>query len=168
MTQREVVKVIQQKETMVRNIAEKKRSVIVTGLSEDNIRNWQERKTKEEESIKILLNRISEEEDVFGEVEEYMRLSQYEDGKTRPIKITFKSQVAAESVLKNAWKLKDSQETKMIYVRRNMTEEERAKMREMLTQVRERNEARSEDDKKKFFWKVKNEKVWKWHIKERE
>lgn len=52
MAQSEIVKVIQQKETMVRNIAEKKRSIIVNGLREDNIRNWQERKRKEEERIK--------------------------------------------------------------------------------------------------------------------
>ncbi|MPC97330.1 hypothetical protein E2C01_092641 [Portunus trituberculatus] len=95
-----------------------------------------------------------------------MRLGKYEKGKTRAIKIMLKSQVTAEGLLSNAWKLKDAKETKMIYVRRNMTEEDRAKMRELTTEVREKNEARSEDDK--FFWKVKNEKVWKWWFNGRE
>ncbi|MPC48621.1 hypothetical protein E2C01_042401 [Portunus trituberculatus] len=77
-----------------------------------------------------------------------MRLGKYEEGKTRAIKIMLKSQVTAEGLLSNAWKLKDAQEMKMIYVRRSMTEEERAMMRELATEVREKNEARSEDDKK--------------------
>ena len=137
---------------MVRNIAEKKKCVVVSGLKEDNIRNWQERKIKEEEKINTMLNKISEEENAFGEVEEYMRLGKYEEGKSRAMKITLKSQVAAEHVLRNAWKLKNSQETNMIYVRRNMSQEERTKMREMVTEVRERNEARTEEEKK-FFGK---------------
>ncbi|MPC53022.1 hypothetical protein E2C01_046906 [Portunus trituberculatus] len=128
----------------------------MSGLREDNIRNWHERKKKEEERIRNLLNNISEEDDVFSEVEDYMRLGKYEEGKTRVIML--KSQVTAERLLSNAWKLKDAQEMKMIYVRRNMREEERAKMRELVTEVREKNEARSEDDKK-VFWKVKNECV---------
>ncbi|MPC74812.1 hypothetical protein E2C01_069188 [Portunus trituberculatus] len=78
------------KETIVRNIA-KRKSVIVSGLREDNIRNWQERKKMEEERIRNLLNQISEEDDVFSEVEDYMRLGKYEEGKTRAIKITLKS-----------------------------------------------------------------------------
>ena len=55
----------------------------------------------------------------------------------------------------------------MIYIRRNMTEEERVKVREMMTEARERNEARSEEEKKKFFWKVKNERLRKWWIGKR-
>ena len=58
--------------------------------------------------------------------------------------------MTAEELLNNAQKLKDAQET-IINVRRNMTEEERAKMRELPTEVREKNGARSEDDEK-FFW----------------
>ena len=42
--QREIVEVIQQKQVMVRNIAERKRSVLLSGLREDNIRNWKKRK----------------------------------------------------------------------------------------------------------------------------
>lgn len=168
LAQREIVRVLQQEETMVRNIAEKKKCVVVSGLREDNIRNWQERKNKEEEKIKTLLNKILEEENAFGEVEEYMRLGKYEEGKSRAMKITLKSQIAAEHLLRNAWKLKNSQETNMIYVRRNMSQEERAKMKEMVTEVRERNEARTEEEKKKFFWKIRNDKVWKWWTKERE
>ncbi|MPC84594.1 hypothetical protein E2C01_079337 [Portunus trituberculatus] len=46
LAQCQIVKVIQQKETMVMNIVKRKGSVIVNGLREDNIRNWQERKKR--------------------------------------------------------------------------------------------------------------------------
>ena len=49
-----------------------------------------------------------------------------------------------------------------------MTEEERVKVREMMTEAREKNEARSEEEKKKFFfWRVRNERLKKWWITER-
>ncbi|MPD05556.1 hypothetical protein E2C01_101305 [Portunus trituberculatus] len=65
-----------------------------------------------------LLNKISEEDDVFSEVEDYMRLGKYKEGKTRAIKKTLKSQVTAEGLLSNVWKLKDAQETKKKHDRR--------------------------------------------------
>ena len=84
----EVVKILQQNEDMVRNIAEKKKCVIVSGLKEEEIRNWQERKKKEDESIKSLLAKITGDgEDLTGEVEESVRLGQFEKGKNRPVKI---------------------------------------------------------------------------------
>ena len=168
LAQGEIVKVLQQKEAVIRNIAEKKRSVVVSGLKEEKTRDWQERRVKEEERVRTLVNKISEEENMFGEVEDYMRLGKYEEGKSRAMKITLKSQVATECLLRNAWKLKDSHGTKMIFVRRNMSQEERAKMRELVGEVKDKNEARTEEEKKQFFWKVRNDRVWKWWTKERE
>ena len=55
----------------------------------------------------------------------------------------------------------------MVYVRRNMTEEERAKMREFAKEVREKNKSRSEDDIK-ILWKLRNEAVRKWWFNGRE
>ena len=75
-SQREIVEVIQQKQVMVRNIAERKRSVLLSGLREDNIRDWKKGNKKEEEN---LLNKWSEEGDVFSKVD-YMRLGKYEEG----------------------------------------------------------------------------------------
>ena len=70
------MEVIQQKDTMVKNIAERKRSVLLSGLREDNIRDWKKGNKKEEEN---LLNKWSEEGDVFSKVD-YMRLGKYEEG----------------------------------------------------------------------------------------
>ena len=111
-----------------------------------------------------MLNKISDEKDMSGEVEEIMRLGTYEDGKDRPLKIKMKTQVAAEAILRDSWKLNGKDDMKMVYIRRNMTEEERVKVREMITEAREKNAARSEEEKKKFFWRVRNERLKKWWI----
>ena len=71
------MEVIQQKDTMVRNIAERKRSVLLSGLREDNIRNWKKRK-KREEKIRNLLNKMSEGDDVFSKVVDHMRKARHE------------------------------------------------------------------------------------------
>ena len=56
----------------------------------------------------------------------------------------------------------------MIYVRRNMSQEERIKMKEMVAQMKQKNEERTEEEKEKFFWKIRNDRLWKWWIKGRE
>ena len=104
----------------------------------------------------------------FAEMEESVRLGSYEEGKNRPLKLKMRSQVAAEAILRRAWKLKDHEETKAIYIRRNMTQEEREKVRELVTEMKERNEARSEEERNKFFWKVRNERLKKWWINQTE
>ena len=57
----------------------------------------------ENNRIRTLLNKITEEEDsLFGELEEYVRLGAYEEGKNRPLKLKLKSQTAAEAVIQSA------------------------------------------------------------------
>ena len=151
-SQSEMVKALKENEYVVRDIAEKKKCVIITGLREETNRNWQDRRDKENNRIKYLLNKISEEnEGLYTEIEESVRLGAYEEGKNRPLKLKLKSQVAAEALLRRAWKLKDHDDTKLIYIRRNMTQEERAKMKELVIEVKEKNEARTEEEKTKFF-----------------
>ena len=99
----EVVKMLKQNETVVREIAERKKCVIFWGLKEDANRNWQERKKNEEEKVQNLLNRISGEGNMSGEVEEIVRIGTYEEGKNRPLKMIMKSQVAAEALLRDSW-----------------------------------------------------------------
>ena len=132
-----------------------------------NLTNWQDRRDKENNRIKYLLNKISDENDesLYNEIEERVRLGAHEEGKSRPLKLKFKSQVAAEALLRKAWKLKDHVDTKSIYIRKNMTQEERTKIKELVNEVKEKNEARNEEEKTKFFWKVRNGRLKKWWIK---
>ncbi|MPC10952.1 hypothetical protein E2C01_003596 [Portunus trituberculatus] len=86
-------------------------------LREKTKRNWQDRRDKEKDRIKSLLNKISvEEEGLYAGVEECVRLGAFEEDKNRPLKLKLKSQVAAEALLRRALKLKDSEETKTIYI----------------------------------------------------
>mgnify|MGYP003334278300 FL=1 len=48
-----------------------------------------------------------------------------------------------------------------------MNEEERAKMSEMVKQVKTKNEMRSEAEKLKFYWRIRDQKVKKWYIEDR-
>ena len=164
-SQREMVKALKENEYVVRDIAEKKKCVIITGLSEETNRNWQDRRDKENNRIKYLLNKISDGDDsLYTEVEESVRLGSYEEGKNRPLKLKLKSQVATEALLRRAWRLKDHEDTKLIYIRKNMTQEERTKIKELVNEVKEKNEARNEEEKTKFFWKVRNGRLKKWWI----
>ncbi len=72
-----------------------------------------------------------------------------------------KSQTSAETLLSRAYKLKEKEEFKQVYIKRNMTEEERLKIRELISEAIRKNE-RSELDKEKLFWKVRHEKLKKW------
>ncbi|MPC63989.1 hypothetical protein E2C01_058098 [Portunus trituberculatus] len=78
---------------------------------------YQERREKESDKIKNLLSEISEAEGLFVEVEESVKLWTYEEGKSGPVKLKLKSQVVAEAILWRAWKLKNYNETKMIYIK---------------------------------------------------
>ena len=49
-----------------------------------------------------------------------------------------------------------------------MTEQERANLKDIIMQAREKNEERTEEDKQKFFWRVRNEKLKKWWINGKE
>ncbi|MPD06856.1 hypothetical protein E2C01_102687 [Portunus trituberculatus] len=90
---------------------EEENKVITQSLREETNRNWQDRRDKENDTIKSLLNKISEEEEcLYAEVEESVKLGAFEEGKSRPLKLKLKSQVAAEALLRRAWKLKDSEE----------------------------------------------------------
>lgn len=48
-----MVKALKENEYVVRDIAEKKKCVIITGLREEANRNWQDRRDKENDSIKF-------------------------------------------------------------------------------------------------------------------
>ena len=49
-----------------------------------------------------------------------------------------------------------------------MNEEERQKINELIKEAKEKNENRTEEEKKKFYWKVKDERLRKWYLTKRE
>ena len=162
---RTVVKVIKEKEELVRHTVEKKKCVMVFGIREGKTPMRQEREKNEKNVAgKLVEVAINETNDCQGEIEEVSRIGRYEEGKNRPMRIKFKSQTSAEEVLNGAWRLGKREDYKNIWIRRDMNEEERNKTSELWKQAKEKNESRSEEEKKKFYWRVRDMKLIKWMI----
>lgn len=87
-----------------------------------------------------LVNDVTEHEDDWQrEIEEVTRLGKYVERKSRPMRIKFKLQAAAEEVLSGAWRLGRKEDCKNIWIQRDMNEEERAKTSELWKQAKEQN-----------------------------
>ncbi|MPC99531.1 hypothetical protein E2C01_094951 [Portunus trituberculatus] len=136
---RTVVKVIKEKDELVRNTVEKKRCVMVFGVKEDKTPMRQEREKKEKDVAGKLVAVASNEADEYqGEIEEVSRIGRYEEGKARPMRIKFKSQALAEEVLTGSWRLGKREDYKDIWIRRDMNAEERNKTSDLWKQVKEK------------------------------
>lgn len=157
---KDVVNVLKTSGNVVRDMAEQKKCVVVFGVKEEKTPDKIIRERYEINKIKCILNSLGEEW-LQDEVEEIVRLGKFEEGKSRPVKVRLYSQAAAEGILANSWKLKELEPYKKVFIRRNMTEEERDNLNELLTTARQRNEERTDEERNQFFWRIKNEKLLK-------
>lgn len=166
---KEVVNVLKNNGQIVREEAEKKKSIIVHGIKEKNIPMKINRDKEETKKAKEILKQLNEEEDIKfeEELDEVVRLGPYTEGKVRPMKMRLKSQIATEQILRRAHRLKQSEEHKDVYLKKYRNEEERKKLGEMHEEAKKMNEERTEEDKTKFFWRVLGDRLRKWYIKER-
>jgi hypothetical protein len=96
------------------------------------------------------------------------RIGKYKEGGQRPMKIKFKSQAQAEEVLARSWKLAKVEEYKNIWIKKDMSEEERAKTKALIEEAKEQNDNRTEEEKGVFFYRVVDMKIRKWYIKREE
>ena len=163
----DVVNVLKSNGPVVRDMAEQKKCVVLFGIKEEKNSDKVLRERYELNKIKNILSRLGDDW-MQGEIDKIVRLGRFEEGRDRPVKLRLYSQAAAEEILRNSWKLKEQEPYKKVYIRRNMTEEERDKMNEMLSIAKQRNDDRTDEERLQFFWKVKNEKLRKWWIRETE
>ena len=93
----------------MKQIAEKKKHVIIFGMKEKDITYKPKREKEELKSVKDLLEKLNDEErhSLEEEVEEIHRLGPYREGRTRPIKLLLRSQQATEEVLYRTTKLRE-------------------------------------------------------------
>ena len=116
----------------------------------------------------MIVETVSEEQDggnkLNEEIEEVFRLGKYEENKHRPLKIRMRSQVAAEELIARSWKLASKESFKKVWIRRDLNEDERMKVNELWTEAKEKNTNRSETEKKRFYWRVKDMKLRKWYM----
>ena len=86
---------------------------------------------------------MEEEEALEGEIDEVQRIGKYTEGGKRPIRIKFKSQTAAMEVLQRTGKLKDIEQFKSVWIKKDLNEKERAIEKELWNEMRGKNEQRT-------------------------
>lgn len=165
---KEVVRVIKEKQEIVRDAVEKKKTVVVFGMVEEHTPAFNEREKKERNSVEDLFDVLQDNKELTEEIEEYRRLGRYQEGGHRPIKIRLRSQVAAEELLVRAKRLARMEKYKKVWIKREMNREEREAEQELRQEAKEKNEARSEMEKKRFYWKVIDMKLRRWYLKREE
>ena len=86
------------------------------------------------------------------EVEEVIRLGRYSEGDERPMKVKMRSQVSVEEIMARKGRLADD-----IWIKRDMNLEERENEKMLKIEAKEKNEKRTEIEKKIFYWRVLDE-----------
>lgn len=83
------------------------------GINEEHMPIRHTREKKGRKAVEQVIEAIQEEgHELVGEIEEVFRLGKYEEGAHRPVKIRFRSQLAAEEVVGKSWKLAKQRPTK--------------------------------------------------------
>ena len=167
-TRKAVVKIIKEKENLVRDTVEKKKCMVIYGLKEkkNDVRTERERELKE--SVKKVVAKVQDEEQgLEGEIEEVVRLGRYNEEKVRPIKVRMRSQAAVEEIMLRTGRLASTLEYERVWIKRDMNEEERKKEKDLREEAREKNLNRTENEAKEFYWRVVDMKLRKWYIRER-
>ena len=159
---------IKEKPELVRDTVEKKKTVVVFGMVEEHTPMINEREKKEKKCVVDLFDVLKENSELSEEIEEFRRLGKYQEGGHRPIKIRLRSQIAAEEVLSRAKLLARTDKYKKVWIKRDMNKEEREAERELKQVASEKNEERTEMEKKRFYWKVIDMKLRKWYLKREE
>ena len=106
------------------------------------------------------------EQGLEKEVEEVHRIGRYNEGGIRQLKVKLRSQTTVEEILVRTGKLADNTKYKNIWIKRDMNMKEREKERDLRDEAKEKNERRTETEKKKFYWRVLDKKLRKWYIRE--
>ena len=139
---------------MMKQEVDRFRSVVITGIEEPTGSTFQEREELEKGNIRKVLKALNMEW-ASGDIATRLRLGMYSTLATRPrqIKLTFVREETQKEILRRAHNLKSLSEYSYIFIRKDMTKEERNRINSILEEVKTLNEKRTEADKKKFFWK---------------
>ena len=147
---------------MVRDTVDKVKCVVVFDLEENKIEDKQQRERVEKDKICQVISVVAGDEDrALHSVEESYRIGKYEENKQRPVKIKFATQAQAEEVLRGAWKLSRKVELQGVWINRDLDEEERVKQKELVSEAKEKNDIRTEEEQREFYWKVVDLKLIK-------
>ena len=161
----EVIRVIKEKGNIVRDTVDKNRCLMAFGIKEQQGRSWVERERKLREEVGKILNELGEEGQKMDEVDVVYRIGKYKEGAVRPVKIKMRTQVGMEDVLARSGKLAKSIEYSNVWIKRDMSKSEREQERDLRNQAKQKNEQRTEEERKNFYWRVLDTRLRKWYIK---
>ena len=161
-----VVKVMKSNESIVRETVDKKKCVIVFGLEEKKEMNKTVRTRELGTKVGKVIETVQEgDNELKEEIEEFHRVGRYKEGSNRPVRIKFKSQRDAEAARAGAWRLAQCEETKNVWIRKDLNDEERMKLKDLIDEAKTKNEERTEEQKEKYYWRVIDLKIRKWYLK---
>ena len=167
-TREEVVKVIKEKQNLVRDTVEKKKCMVIFGMKEKRNEVRSERERELRESVRKLVGEVQDEEqNLEEEIEEVVRLGKFREEGVRPIKVRMRSQAAAEEILTKTGRLARKSEYERVWIKRDMNEEERKQEKDLREEAKEKNQRRTENEEKEFYWRVMDMRLRKWYIRER-
>ncbi|MPC68169.1 hypothetical protein E2C01_062366 [Portunus trituberculatus] len=87
-----IIEVIEEKENLVRDTVDKKKSFVIFGMKEKKNPNKFTRECEERELVKTVIKRVQDStQELDQEVEEVIRLGRYSEGGRRPMKMRIKS-----------------------------------------------------------------------------
>ena len=164
---KEVKEIIRRNPKLIRETVDMNKSIVIMGTKEKEMYNRITRDRIELGNIMNIMNKISQDI-TEKDIEEFHRVGKYENGKHRPIKVTFQSANTMENVMMNAKNLKDEEEMENIWIRRCLNKEDRQILKKKFDEAKQKNEARSEEEKSNFFFKVVGLQVKKWYINKRD
>ena len=129
------------------------KSVVITGIKEPIIDNYQEREREEMRHISELM-KLLEMDSASNEITCNHRLGIYmkDSSRPRPIKLTFVREETQLTILRRAHKLKTIKGCSGVYIRRDIAKEERMRINSIVSEVKVLNEKRSKEEIGKFFW----------------
>ncbi|MPC95413.1 hypothetical protein E2C01_090623 [Portunus trituberculatus] len=124
---------------------------------------------RERELAKTIIKQVQDStQELDQEVEEVIRLGKFSEWGNRHMKVRMRSQVAVEEIMTRKGKLAGDTERKDIWIKRDMNLEEREKEKVLRNEAKEKNEKRTEMEKKNFNWRVLDMRLKKWYLWKKE
>ena len=159
-----VVGVIRKKENVMREAVDRERCIMVYGDIEEHAVDMRERKKKDFRKVQEVMKTIDEDEEGWqSQMEDVSRIGKCIKGEMRPMRVQLRSRAIVEEIMSHSWRLNVGP-MKYIRLRRDLNVEQRKKVKELQSKAESENNKLSEEDKEKFFWRVKDGKLRKWFI----
>ena len=141
--------------------------LVIFGIKERHMSDRSERKNKEAEEIQKILKTIDKDWDNQGLTDHY-RIGQYtsNNSKPRPTKIILDNNERMFNFLIKSKILKDTEDFTHIRVHKSLNKEDLETVREQLKIAEKRNNERSEEETKEFFWAIRGITAKKIYIRQ--